>query len=101
MMSFYVEGPNWVQNVSVDSELLDNERDQLIEAGTLAIEKQVREAEELDLGAVLLVKRAKTSKKEEGLRKKIHDVTYHSISSSVYITKWSRDVRQNWENPNA
>ncbi len=63
-MNFYVEGPDWVQNVSVDPELLESERDRLIEAATLGIEKQIEKAESLNIGAILLVKRSKTSKKE-------------------------------------
>lgn len=63
-MNFYVEGPNWVQTVSIDPELLETERDRLIEAATLGIEKQIKETDALDLGAILLVRRGKTSKKE-------------------------------------
>lgn len=64
MMTFYVEGPDWGHNVSLDPELFDDERSQMFEAATLAIEKQMRESEELNLGAILLVKRSKTAKKE-------------------------------------
>lgn len=83
-MNFYVEGPDWEQSVSIDPELFENERDQLIEAGTLAIEKQIRatpskeggtlgaekktltiqDTEVFNLGAILLVKKSKTAKKE-------------------------------------
>lgn len=64
MINFYVEGPDWIQTVSVDPELLDTERDQLIEAATLAIEKQIRDTDALNLGAILIVKRSKAAKKE-------------------------------------
>lgn len=64
MMNFYVEGPDWTQTVSLDPELLETERDRLIEAATLAIEKQIKESEELNLGAILLVRRSKAAKKE-------------------------------------
>lgn len=63
-MNFYVEGPDWAQTVSIDSELLETERDRLIEAATLAVEKQIKETESLNLGAILLVRRSKTAKKE-------------------------------------
>lgn len=63
-MNFYIEGPDWEQSVSLDPELFIEERDRLIEAGTLAIEKQIKEHESLNLGAILLIKRTKSSKKE-------------------------------------
>lgn len=64
IMNFYVEGPDWTQTVSLDPELLETERDRLIEAATLGIEKQIKVAEELNLGAIILVRRSKTAKKE-------------------------------------
>ena len=64
MMTFYVEGPDWGHNVSLDPTLFDDERSQLFEAATLAIEKQMKEGEELNLGALLLVRKSKNAKKE-------------------------------------
>jgi hypothetical protein len=63
-MNFYVEGPDWTQTVSLDPEFLTIERDRLIEAATLGIEKQIKNSEEMNLGAILLVRRSKTAKKE-------------------------------------
>lgn len=63
MMSFYVEGPDWGHTVSIDPELFDNERAQIIEAASAGIEKQV-ESDEFNLGAIVIVKKNKTSKKE-------------------------------------
>ena len=40
-ISYYVEGPNWETNVYVDGEIHDDERSQLLEAGTLAIELSI------------------------------------------------------------
>ena len=39
--TFYVEGPNWEAEVMVNTEIHDDERSQLIEAATLAIEKKL------------------------------------------------------------
>ena len=64
MLSFYVEGPDWGHNVSIDPELFDEERAQMFEAATLAIEKQMKESDELNLGAILLVRKSKAAKKE-------------------------------------
>ena len=64
MLSFYVEGPDWGHNVSIDPELFDDERAQMFEAATLAIEKQMKESDELNLGAILLVRKSKAAKKE-------------------------------------
>ncbi len=63
-ISYYVEGPNWETNVSLNAEIYDDERGQLLEAGTLAIEKRVEEEGNLQLGAVLVVKKSKKSSKE-------------------------------------
>ena len=68
MMTFYVEGPDWEQNVSLDPTLFDDERSQLFEAASLAIEKQMKipleDDEDFNLGALLLVRKSKTAKKE-------------------------------------
>lgn len=67
-ISYYVEGPNWDTNVVVDGEVFDDERSQLLEAGTLAIEKRILEEKgdegDLQLSAVLTVKKSKKSTKE-------------------------------------
>lgn len=66
LITFFVEGPDWEHSVSMDPEIFDDERAQLFEAGTLAIEKQMAEVkadENLNLGAVLLVRKTKTAKK--------------------------------------
>lgn len=63
-VSYYVEGPNWETNVSLDAEIYDDERGQLLEAGTLAIEKRIKEDGDLQLGAILIVKKSKRSHKE-------------------------------------
>ena len=68
MMTFHVEGPNWEQNVSLDPNVFDDERSQLFEAASLAIEKQMKipleDDEEFLLGALLIVRKSKTAKKE-------------------------------------
>ena len=67
MMTFYVEGPDWEHKISIDPTLFEDERSQLFEAATLAIEIQIKElkqSEEFNLGPILLVKKSKTAKKE-------------------------------------
>jgi hypothetical protein len=63
MMSFYVEGPDWGHSVSIDPELFFDERSQIIEAATAGVEKQI-DADEFNLGAIVIVKKNKTVKKE-------------------------------------
>jgi hypothetical protein len=41
-MTFYVEGPDWEQSVSVDPTVCEDERAQLFEAATRAVETQCR-----------------------------------------------------------
>lgn len=64
MMSFYVEGPDWGHSVSIDPELFDDERSQYFEAASLALEKQMRDNEDMNLGAIIIVKKSKAAKKE-------------------------------------
>jgi hypothetical protein len=64
IMSFYVEGPDWAHSVSLDPELFDDERAQLFEAASLALEKQIKENEDMNLGAIIIVKKSKAAKKE-------------------------------------
>lgn len=62
-VAYQVEGPGWTREVLVDSELHDDERSQLIEAGTLALEAKIKEDEALSVGAVLSInKKGKKSK---------------------------------------
>jgi len=63
-MSFFVEGPDWEYTVSLDPTIFDDERSQLFEAATLAIEKQMKKDDDLNLGACILVRKSKASKKE-------------------------------------
>lgn len=63
MMSFYTEGPDWSHTVSIDPEIFDDERAQLIEAATIGVQKQMKE-DDFNLGAIVIVKKSKSSKKE-------------------------------------
>ena len=62
--TFFVEGPNWETEIMVDTVIHEDERSQLIEAATLAIEQKIDREEDLQLGAVILVKKTKKSSKE-------------------------------------
>jgi len=62
--TFHVEGPDWEHVVALDTSLFDDERAQLFEAATLGIEKQMKNTETLNLGAIILVKKSKAAKKE-------------------------------------
>lgn len=63
MMSFYTEGPDWSHTVSIDPEIFEDERAQLIEAATIGVQKQMKE-DDFNLGAIVIVKKSKSSKKE-------------------------------------
>jgi len=64
LMSFYVEGPDWEHSVSIDPAIFDDERSQLFEAAAQAVEKQMKTSDVLNVGAVILVRKSKTAKKE-------------------------------------
>lgn len=63
-VTFYIEGPDWASEVEVDTELFDDERAQLFEAGTRALEKRLADNEDLNLGAIILIKKGKKNAKE-------------------------------------
>lgn len=65
MVSYYVEGPDWSQNVSLDSDAFDTENVQIIEAGTRAIEQEMKKTENFNIGALLIVKKGKKVKGEK------------------------------------
>ena len=64
LMTFHVEGPDWEHEVSVDPELFTAERAQIFEAATVGLEKQIKTAETLNVGAIILVRKGKSVKKE-------------------------------------
>lgn len=64
MLSFYVEGPDWSHSVSLDPELFDDERAQLFEAASLAVEKELKDSDDVNIGALIIVKKSKSAKKE-------------------------------------
>lgn len=64
-VSYYVEGPDWDQNVTLDINAFDTENAQLFEAGTRAIEQEMKKTDNFNIGALLLVKKNKKSKTEK------------------------------------
>jgi hypothetical protein len=60
---YQVEGHDWATDVEIDTDIFEGEKEQLFEAGTRAIEFEMKDREELNIGAILCVKR-KRSKKE-------------------------------------
>ncbi len=64
LMTFYVEGPDWEHSVTIDPTIFEEEKEQLFEAATLALEKQIKVTQVFNVGPVILVRKSKTSKKE-------------------------------------
>lgn len=64
MLSFYVEGPDWTYSVSLDPEIFDDERSQLFEAASVAVETQLKNSDDVNIGAMIIVKKSKAAKKE-------------------------------------
>lgn len=61
-ITYHVEGPDWVYEAEIDTEIFNSEKDQLFEAGTRGIESQLKEVKELNIGAILIVKKLKSSR---------------------------------------
>ena len=64
MATYYVEGPNWTRKVDIDTDVFDTFESQLFEAASQAIEKEIAESTNFDLGAILIVKKNKKAEKE-------------------------------------
>jgi hypothetical protein len=64
LTTYYVEGPDWEHTVSIDHEIFESEAEQLFEAATRAMETQLATAKTFNVGAVILVRKSKTAKKE-------------------------------------
>lgn len=63
-ISYYVEGPNWAQNVELDVDVFDTLPSQLFEAGARAIEQEIKKSDNFNLGALLIIKKSKKAKSE-------------------------------------
>lgn len=64
LTTYYVEGPDWEHTVSIDHEIFETESEQLFEAATRALEMQITSTKTFNVGAVILVRKSKTAKKE-------------------------------------
>jgi hypothetical protein len=63
-ITYYVEGPDWSQSVSLDTEIFETEEEQIFEAASRAIEKEITTSENFNLGAIIIVKKSKKAQKE-------------------------------------
>lgn len=64
--TYYIEGPDWSQTVSVDADIFDDESSQIFEAATKAIEKEIKKSDtNFNIGPLLIVKKSKKAKKEK------------------------------------
>ena len=61
-VTYHVEGPDWTADVELDAEIFDTEKEQIFEAATRAIETLMVDKEELNIGAIILVKKQRSSK---------------------------------------
>jgi hypothetical protein len=64
-VTYYVEGPDWVQTVSLDTNAFDTEEVQIIEAGTRAIEQEMEKTDNFNIGAMLVIRKSKKAKTEK------------------------------------
>ena len=62
--TYYIEGPDWSRTVDIDTEVFDSFRAQLFEAASEAIEKEIEESDNFNLGAIVIVKKNKKNEKE-------------------------------------
>lgn len=62
--TYYIEGPDWERSVEIDTEVFDTPASQLFEAASQAIEKEIIESDNFNLGAILIVRKSKKQEKE-------------------------------------
>lgn len=61
-VTYHVEGPDWTTDVELDLEIFETEKDQIFEAATRAIEFLMKDKDELNIGAIILVKKHRSTK---------------------------------------
>jgi len=88
--TYYVEGPNWEATVSVDTDINTEEKFQLLEAGTLAIEKRLSTGKDIQFGPILLIRRASRTAKEAQVN------TYLCLINAAQY-KAAEDLRSNYK----
>lgn len=64
LATYYIEGPDWERSVEIDTEVFDTFPSQLFEAASQAMEKEIAESDNFNLGAILIVKKGKKPEKE-------------------------------------
>lgn len=63
--TYYIEGPDWARSVEIDTDVFDTFSAQLFEAASQAIEKEIKESDNFNLGAILLVRKGKKATDKE------------------------------------
>lgn len=63
-VTYYVEGPDWTQVVQIDPAAFDTPDAQIFEAGTVAIEQELKTPDTFNVGALLIVKKSKKARTE-------------------------------------
>ena len=88
---FYVEGSNWTKEVTIDLNVCTDERSQLIEAGTKAIELKLEgDSGSLDVGPILLVRKGSNDAREAMVN------TYLCLINAAQY-KIAEDLRENYK----
>jgi hypothetical protein len=88
-VTYYVEGPDWVQPVSIDTDIFDTESSQLFEACARAIEQEMKKPTTFNIGALLIVKKTKNSRKEKLVS------AYISLNNAAQYSL-AEDLRKNF-----
>ena len=90
-ISYYVEGPDWEQTVTLDTEIFETEEEQLFEAASRAIEKEIANSDNFNLGPIIIVKKSKRSQKESLVNSYI---CLNNIGQQIL----AEDLRKNFKN---
>jgi len=86
--TFYIEGPDWINEVEIDTSLFDDDRSQLLEAGTMALEKQLKISEDMNLGAIILIRKGRKNAKEAMVNSYIclNNAGQYKIAENLRVT---------------
>ncbi len=87
---FHVEGVDWETDIELDTQIFETDGEQLFEAGTRAIEFVLKEKNNINMGAILLIKKNKS-------RKEAMVNTYICLNNAGQY-KLAEELRKNFKN---
>lgn len=98
-LTFVVEGPDWEHSVSINPEIFDDERSQLLEAATRGLEEEIKCAEKLNVGPILLVRPDTSTKSKQKSSEPVKEALVNAYLCLVNTGQYelAEDLRINYK----